>query len=104
MVQLVLAWEKASVAAAKRDISVENGAECEGSLVLLEVPDGISLGSWVEVIGAGFSPSGGGVEGGVGGAFGSPEDVMGAVWFDRAFLDDSVTERRFFKPLMFGTR
>lgn len=70
MVQLVLALEKASVAAAKREISVVKGAECEGSVLVPEVSDGIPLGSWLELMGAGFSPCGGGVEGGVGGAFG----------------------------------
>lgn len=103
MVQLVFALEKDSVAAAKREISVEKGAEWEGALLVPEVLDGISLGSWVEVMGAGSSPCGGVVEGGVGGAFGSSGDVIGAV-SDAPVLADSLTERRFCSPLMFGTR
>ena len=71
MVQLVLALEKASVAAAKREISVENDAEWEGSWLMPEVVDCISFGSWVEVMGAESSSCGGGVGGGVGGRFGS---------------------------------
>lgn len=89
IVQLVLALEKASVAAAKREISVVKGAGWLGVVLVLlvaEVSDGVSLGSWLEVMGAGLSPCAGGVEGGVGGAF------------------DSVTARRFCSPLMFGTR
>ena len=72
IVQLVLALEKASVAAAKREISVVN---C-GERVLLEweglpgavVRDGISLGSWVDVFEAGASWEDEGDGGGVGGA------------------------------------
>lgn len=104
MVQFVFALEKASVAAAKRDISVVNGAM--GSLLVPRLSDGISFGSCVEVMGAGCSISGGGVEGGVGGAWalGSPGDVIGALLLELAVFDDSVTERRFCNPLMFGTR
>lgn len=96
IVQLVLALEKASVAAAKREISVVMGAGWVGVVLGPGVLDGVSLGFWLEVMGACFSPCGGGVEGGVGGAFGSSGDVV--------CFDDSVTARRFCSPLMFGTR
>lgn len=102
MVQFVFALEKASVAAAKREISVLNGAVV--SSLVARLSDGISFGSCVEVMGAGCSLSGGGVEGGVGGALGSPGEVIGALLLEKAVFDDSVTDRRFCKPLRFGTR
>lgn len=80
MVQLVLAREKASVAAVKMEISVfgvvEGDKEEEGDLrvgsLRLEGEEGIELGSWVEVMGAGSAYSCSlGEGGGVGGAFGS---------------------------------
>ncbi len=100
IVQLVLALEKASVAAVKREISVVMGAECDEVWLVLE---GIALGSSVEVIGAGSSLSGGGVAGGVGGRFGSSGDVIGAGSVVFSFAE-SVTESRFCNPLILGTR
>ncbi len=51
IVQFVLAFENASVAAAKSDISVEKGCDAD------DVLDGISFGLLVEVFGAGASSS-----------------------------------------------
>ena len=54
MEQFVLAFEKASVAAAKTETSVEK-AGCDVAFWLLGVRDGISFGSCVEVFSAGGS-------------------------------------------------
>ena len=59
MLQLVFAREKASVAAAKRDISVV-------LLVAIGAEEDIEFGFEVAVIGGSSAPDGGGVEGGVG--------------------------------------
>ena len=75
IVQLVFAFEKASVAAVKRETSmvlVEVG-DLRGLTESLVSPsyDGIALGSWVDVMGAGSSsPLRRGEGGGVGGVFG----------------------------------
>ena len=72
IVQFVFAFEKASVAAVKSEISVVGAEEMDfagltGSL-LSRLEDGISFGSWLDVMGAGLSsPSRFGVGGGVGG-------------------------------------
>ena len=60
MLQFVFALEKASVAAANKDTSVEKVEEEDDSdgftgSSIPEVFDGISFGSWLEVSGAGFS-------------------------------------------------
>lgn len=87
--QFVLALEKASVAAAKTDISVENGGELP-TISLVGHADGISLGSLVDVLEAGGSCSIFGEDSGVGGAFDG--------------FASSVALRKFCKPFMFGTR
>lgn len=84
IVQLVFALEKASVAAVKREISIvlleeeeDLGGSTEAWMVVVE--EGISLGSYVDVLGAGSSsPSRLGVGGGVGISLGSSVEVMGA--------------------------
>ena len=55
VVQFVLAREKASVAARKTEISVVWLVGCEGEDVVLNGwgSEGIALGFWVEVMGAG---------------------------------------------------
>ena len=112
MVQLVFALENASVAAVKSDTSVVSEVEDDsaGRLGLSSpgVIEGISFGSWVEVVGAGSSCdpsswSGLGEEGGVGSSLGSSVDVMGA----EPGPDDLVSPdafRKFSSPLRFGTR
>ena len=107
--QFVFALENASVAAVKRETSIQLDAAEDfpggaGSLIP-EVLDGISFGSSVEVIGAcsPVSPFPGGGDGvGVGGLFGSSGDVMGAV--SSAELLASTALRRFCMPLRLGTR
>lgn len=89
MLQFVLVREKASVAAAKREISAVLGAdgESEGE-----------FGSCVEVVGAGADSDsdweGGGVEGGVGYA-----DCDSESGFDLSKMD-----MRFSSPRMLGIR
>lgn len=84
IVQFVFALEKASVAAVKREISMALVKEDEDlggptGLSRMVVEEGISLGSCVDVMGAGSSlPSRLGVGGGVGISFGSSVEVMGA--------------------------
>lgn len=109
--QFVFALENVSVAAVKRETSIQLDAAEDfpggvGSLIF-GVPDGISLGSSAEVIGAcspvsPFSGGGGGDGGGVGGAFGSPGDVKGAV--PSAELLASTALRKFCIPFRLGTR
>lgn len=83
MLQLVLAREKASVAAAKSEISVVFGVGGE--------MDG-EFGSWLDVVGADSDWVGGGVEGGVGYAdCGSGFDL-------------SKMDMRFSSPRMLGMR
>ena len=107
--QFVFALENASVAAVKRETSIQLDAAEDfpdgvGSLIP-EVLDGISFGSSVEVMGA-CSPvspfSGDGDGGGVGGVFGSLGDVVGAV--SSAELLASTALRKFCIPLRLGTR
>ena len=110
MVQFVFAFENASVAAAKRDTSVvkEWEEDVAGSVggSSPEVLEGISFGSWEEVVGAGsscdvFFLCGFG-EGDVGSSLGSWVDVMGVdSEFDFASSD---ALRKFSSPLRFGTR
>ena len=80
--QFVLAREKESVAARKMEMSIvcSGAAGLEELAESVEVLEGISLGSEVEVIGAGSSgiPSPFGEGGGVGGELGSCGDVFGA--------------------------
>jgi hypothetical protein len=89
MVQLVLAREKASVAAAKREISLVLGGEGESKGEFSDEPD-------VEVVLV-VSDSvggGGGVEGGVG--YADSESESG--------FDLSKMDMRFSSPRMLGTR
>ena len=107
MEQLVFAFENASVAAAKRDISVENDKgvlACPSGPSTLEVVEGISLGSCVEVLEAvtsccpGFDNDGG-FHCGVGFC----EDVIGAGSpSDWLALPDAFM--KFSNPFRFGTR
>lgn len=107
--QFVFALENASVAAVKRETSIQLDVAEEfpggaGSLIP-EVLDGISFGSSVEVIGA-CSPvsplPGGGDGGGVGEVFGSLGDVMGAVSSAEPLASTAL--RKFCIPLRLGTR
>ena len=87
IVQLVFVREKVSVAAVNRDTSVELGAPddlsgCMG-LSLPDVLEGISFGSWVDVIGAcspvsPLSPGCGG-DGDLGIWVGSWDEMVGAL-------------------------
>lgn len=107
MEQLVFALENASVAAAKRDISVEKGDEvffCPSGLSTPKVVEGISLGSCVDVLEAGTSSSSGfGDGGGVGGAFGSSGEMMGALP-PFPLLASPEAFMKFSNPLRLGTR
>ena len=87
MLQFVLVREKASVAAAKREISAVFGAEGESKG---------AFGSAVEVVGADsdWDWEGGGVEGGVGYA-----DCVSESGFDLSKMD-----MRFSRPRMLGMR
>jgi len=89
MVQLVLAREKASVAAAKREISLVLGGEGESKGEFSDEPD-------VEVVlvVSGSVGGGGGVEGGVG--YADSESESG--------FDLSKMDMRFSSPRMLGTR
>ena len=108
IVQLVLALEKASVAAVKRETSVvladvEELGGVMGSLIPVWL-EGISLGSWVDVTGPGSSSLSGWVEGGgVGGAFGSRGEVIGAGSSMDA-EEPPLAARKFCRPLRLGTR
>ena len=93
MLQLVLAWEKASVAAAKREISVVFGAAGER--------EGASESEFgVVVLGADWNSDwvGGGVEGGVWDA------VCGCGCDSASVFDLSRMDMRFSSPRMLGMR
>ena len=105
IVQLVFALENASVAAVKRDTSIEldDPEDLSGCipLSLPDVPGGISVASSVEVIGPCFlvplpSPAFGD-GGGVRICSGLSEDVIGV-------SSVSVALRKFWRPLRLGTR
>ena len=87
MVQLVLAREKASVAAAKREISLVLGGEGESKGEFSDESD-------VEVVLVVSDSVGGGVEGGVG--YADSESESG--------FDLSKMDMRFSSPRMLGTR
>lgn len=103
IVQLVLALEKASVAAVKREISIlgrvidADGAES----LAFDILDGISLGSWVDVIGAGSSEELG-EGGGVGKGF--VESCRDPTVPPASDAPLSCALRKFSKPLRLGTR
>ncbi len=109
IVQFVFALEKASVAAVKRDISMvlleeeEDLGVSTGSLILVAA-EGISLGSYVDVMGAGSSsPSRLGIGGGVGISLGSSVEVMGA-GSSVGWEESSRAARKFWRPLRLGIR
>jgi hypothetical protein len=87
MVQLVLAREKASVAAAKSEISLVLGGDGESNGEVWDEVD-------VEVVFAVSDSVGGGVEGGVG--YAGSESESG--------FDLSKTDMRFSSPRMLGIR
>ena len=66
--------------------------------------EGSSLGSWVEVMGAGSSsPARFGAGGGLGGALGSGGEVIGA-GSSTEEAEPSLALRKLWKPLRLGTR
>ena len=105
--QFVFAFENASVAAVNNETSAENnGLDDFAGWTGLSFPDvseGISLGSSVEVMGAGSPWSGVGDDGGIGGALGLLEDVIGDGSVPVA-CDSSDALRKFCSPLMLGTK
>lgn len=106
MVQLMLALEKASVAAANIEISVlrqDGGDDVLLVWFTLEVVEGISFGSWVLVFDAGSS-SGGGVAGGVGGSLGFSGDVIGTSSVCSDGREACLMERKLSNPLRLGIR